>query len=397
MTIRNLHIAMVVRSFSAQGGLELYTHRLVEGLLRHDLRLTVICEEASTTLAHRSLRIVNFPPARPGIRKSQRLEHYYRAASEAVKSHGPFDLVHSQQLPVENAEVVTFHNHTLSRMSAVGTVWENLFNQVKRSIVPAYRLRHHFDRKLCLNARCLVFPSARCRDDFYQTFGAGGLLEDTPPVVAYPGVDPEALAPSPAASSSGANLQRPLTFLFIGRGFRTKGLNVLLEAVRILASRRGDFRLLVAGMRAGPLEHANLRLDGLEKQVSYLGYQEDLDTACRLASVFVMPSRMETFGMSCLQAMRHGLAPIVSRVAGVSELLSDRENALILENHLDAHELSSLMARLMDDRVLLCRLGRAACQLAMRTTWESTVEATLNAYELALGSAKAKAGLRIPG
>src|SRR5215470_8958392 len=158
MTIQSLHIAMVVRSFSPHGGLELYTHKLVDGLLRRGIHVTVICEETDSTLAHANLKTVQFRAADPGLRKSQRLKHYYLAASEAVEDHGPFDLVHSQQLPIAAADVVTFHNHTLRRMSEVGTTLENLFNGAKRALVPAYRLRDHYDRELCLRARCLVFP-----------------------------------------------------------------------------------------------------------------------------------------------------------------------------------------------------------------------------------------------
>ncbi len=388
MTTRNMHIAMVVRSFSPHGGLELYTHRLVEGLLRTGLRVTVICEESSTALTDTNLRIVRFPPAKPGMRKSQRLEHYYGAASNAVEDHGPFDLVHSQQLPVAAADVVTFHNHTLRRMSEVGTTWENLFNRLKRSTIPAYRLRDRFDRELCSSARCLMFPSQRCRDDYYQTFGSNGELSGTPSVVAFPGADPVVAGTSEQRNANQHPDASPMTFLFVGKGYRTKGLNILLEALSILNSRNRDFRLLVAGMRLRPVQQVQLALAGLEERVSYLGYLDDLNPCFRQSSAFVMPSRMETFGMACLQAMQHGLVPIVSRVTGVSEILDNGKNALIQENHLDAHELAALMERLIDDRELLAKLRLSAAELAARTTWESTVAATLHAYELASSSSR---------
>ncbi|HEY9870182.1 MAG TPA: glycosyltransferase family 4 protein, partial [Candidatus Obscuribacterales bacterium] len=338
------------------------------------------------------LRIVHFAQSEPGLAKRQHLLHHYRAATEAVVANGPFDLVHSQHLPVSGADVVTFHNHTTRHMRTVGTLAENLFNQAKSALVPAYRLRREFDRMLCHQARCLVFPSRRCRDDYYCTFGTAGELDGTPSVVAYPGCDPETpdWAKYPVSEETGR--QEPLTFLFVGKGHRTKGLNILLAACRILLARQRSFRLLVAGMSSNSFVRASLDLAGLKQHVRYLGYQSDLDSAFRQAVVFVMPSRMETFGIACLQAMQRGLAPVVSRAAGISELLTHDENALLLDDHLDARMLASLMERLIDDRKLLLRLRNSARDLAARLTWKATAEATLEAYRLAMSSKSNRTG-----
>jgi glycosyltransferase involved in cell wall biosynthesis len=277
-------------------------------------------------------------------------------------------------------------------MCTVGTLAENLFNQAKSAVVPAYRLRREFDRMLCHQARCLVFPSYRCRDDYYLAFGAAGELDGTPSVVAYPGCDPAApdWAKYPVNEETGR--QEPLTFLFVGKGHRTKGLNILLEACRILSARKRSFRLLVAGMRSNSFARARLDLAGLQRHVRYLGYQSDLDPVFRQASVFVMPSRMETFGIACLQAMQRGLAPVVSRAAGISELLTHDENALVLEDHLDARMLASLMERLMDDSKLLLKLRNSARDLAARLSWTATAEATLEAYRMALSAGSDRTG-----
>lgn len=392
MTSQDLHVAMVVRCFSPHGGLELYTYRLVQQLLDKQVRVTVVCQEDCGSLAHPALRIVHFAQPAPGLAKYRRLLHHYRAATEAVIANGPFDLVHSQHLPVSGADVVTLHNHTIRHMCTVGTLTENLFNQAKSAIVPAYRLRWEFDRMLCRSARCLVFPSNRCRDDYYRTFGTAGELDATPSVVAYPGCDPETPDWVKSTVSEQTGRQEPLTFLFVGKGHRTKGLNILLEACRILRAGGRSFRVLVAGMRSNSFVRARLDLAGLQRHVRYLGYQNDLDGVFGQASVFVMPSRMETFGIACLQAMQRGLAPIVSRAAGISELLTDNENALVLKDHLDAGKLASLMERLIDDSKLLLKLRNSACDLSARLSWAATAEATLEAYRVALSSRSHRTG-----
>lgn len=387
------HIAMVVRSFSVGGGLELYAHKLVEGLVAKGLRVTVVCAENKSDFQDRNLDFIHFPVADPKLPKWQRLQHQFQEATDAVKEAGPFDLVHSQHLPIAGADVVTFHNHTVSRLSRVGKPWERAVNCAKVKFAPAYRLRDMYDQMLCRHARCLMFSSKACRNDFYETYGSICALDNTPSVVAYPGADlgGSSTERQPDCSKRDAGT---FTFLFVGRGYRKKGLDVLLKACRTLAGTGRRFKLLVAGMKDKPLDRLRLKFLGLEDMVEYLGFRQDMDAVYAQASALVMPSRLEPFGMAPLQAMRWAIVPIVSRLSGVSEVLKDGENALILENHLDHAELAALMTRMIDEGELLRSMRIGASEVSSTLTWDKCLEATLEGYRLALGS---KATLKSPG
>ena len=115
-----MHIAMVLRQFSAHGGLELYALQLIKGLLEKDIRVTVMCESSDSNFSHQQLNKVQFEPPPQGASKWQRRQHYYNVASDAVAKNGPFDLVHSQHLGINNADVVTFHNHTSCVNNSIG-------------------------------------------------------------------------------------------------------------------------------------------------------------------------------------------------------------------------------------------------------------------------------------
>lgn len=376
---------MVVRSFSTGGGLELYAHKVIEGLLARGLKVTVICEETKTDFKHRDLNLVHFRAPDRHWPKWRKLKHQFAAATEAVRSSGPFDLVHSQHFPVAEADVVTFHNHSVPHLSTVGSSWENLLNKTKALIVPAYRMRDHYDRILCLRARSFIFPSHVCRDDFCRAYQAICDLGHTPYVVARPGSE-LAIMESPPAQDESPFPAEALTFLFVGRGFRRKGLDTLLKACSILRSQDRDFKLLVAGLPGKSLDSLRLAALGIQANVEYLGFRNDMASVYRQASIFVMPSRHDVFGMAPLQAMQSGLVPIVSRCMGVSELMSDHRNALILENHLDAKKLAALMRELIDDRELLQSLRSSVKAVAKATTWDKCAEATLDAYRLAKSS-----------
>jgi glycosyltransferase involved in cell wall biosynthesis len=178
-------------------------------------------------------------------------------------------------------------------------------------------------------------------------------------------------------------------FLFVGRGFRKKGLDILLEACTILNKQYpGKFKLLIAGLKKKGLDSLRLNAMGLQDCVQYLGFQKDMDAVYAQASVTILPSRVEPFGMAPIQGMQRGLVPIVSKISGVAETLHDGENALILQNHLSASELAQHMQKLMTDRESLTKLSANALKTAQKLSWDATVESTVQAYEIALSLKK---------
>lgn len=380
-----LRLAMVVRLFSPRGGLELYTHKLVEQLLERGHYVTVICQENQSDLKHDGLKVEFFPKPEPNLSKAERQRHYFEATTEAVLRCGPFDLVHSQHHPVRQADVVTFHNHTVSRLNLVGMRWEAALNTFKTSFAAAYRARDLYDRHLATTALCRIFTSKTCASDFYKTYK----LEDAPFVVSYPGATIESAildqAP-PLQTGSQTNPDTTFNFLFVGKGFRKKGLDVLYESCALLKSEGYDFRLLIAGLSEKPLDKLRKLKFGLRNHVQYLGFRKDMENVYARARAIVLPSRIEPFGMAPLQGMLFGLVPIVSKVAGVSELLTDEYDALILKNHLDAEELAGHMARLIGDPELTENMSERARITAKKITWDNAVDRTISGYKIALQS-----------
>jgi glycosyltransferase involved in cell wall biosynthesis len=376
-----VHIGMVVCSFSPAGGLELYTWKLVAGLLERGNRVTVFAEEHQR-FEHPLLTIHRIEGVN-SAGKSDKILAGRQQIARAIASAGDIDVLHSQHYAVDNADVVTFHNHTLGRLSKVGFAWERNLNEMKLKLSPAYQARDRADQLLCASAKCLVFPSLAMQEDFYSRFPS--LQQRSAPyVVAHPGADLSTVSPSTNTETD------PFTFLFVGRGYRKKGLDVLLSACAMLKGK--NFQLQIAGLSEKALDGVRLSMKGLQSHVKFLGFCTDMAAVYARAQVLVLPSRVEPFGMAPIQAMRFGLVPIVSRVAGVSEVLEDGKTALILENPLSAAELAEKMTRLMSDRALLAAMQSRARDTAAALTWDKTVDATLQAYDIAL---REKAGNQV--
>lgn len=379
---------MVVRLFSPSGGLELYTHQLVEGLLQKGFLVTVICEQCNSPLIHPNLQVKHFPQASQRLSKADRLNHYLKASTKAVADFGPFDLIHSQHFPVHNPDLVTIHNHTVGWLAKCGKPWEQMVNSAKQSLSSAYKARQVMDKLLYLESAVMIFPSIVCRDDFQTQFDHIRHADPASHIVAYPGVQ---LKEEESSSVSGvrdyistAKNSGLVTFLFVGRGFRKKGLDILLAACSNLRRRGYTFQLHIAGLKEKILDKLRLRVLGLSTYVTYLGFRKDMQDVYSESQALILPSRVEPFGMVALEALAYGVIPIVSKVSGVAEILTDRKNALILKDHLNPKKLADLMAELIEHPRLRDNLKAKAKFKVLEHGWNKTIDATIGAYTWAL-------------
>ncbi len=374
-----------MRQFSAHGGLELYAHKVVEGLLDSGISVTVVCQDKDSDFTHPDLEFKFIETAPKTKNKKIKLEHLFRCGNELLQNLGDVELIHSQHCPSAHADVVTFHNHTTARLSKVGLWWEVLLNEKKRKIIPAYKLREKQDEILCRRALSLIFPAELMKEDFFDNFP---FLKGPPPkpyVVAYPGAAMRDTVEDSTLDSKTSSTADGFNFLFVGRGFRKKGLDILLQACAILKARNsGKFNLLIAGLKAKTADKLRLSLMGLDGYVQYLGFQKDMERVYQRAQAIVLPSRVEPFGMAPIQGMQRGLVPIVSKVSGVAESLQNGHDAILLDDQLSASELAQHMLNLMSDASLYEKLSRNAKLSSAKINWEQTVAQTIKAYEIAL-------------
>lgn len=116
----------------------------------------------------------------------------------------------------------------------------------------------------------------------------------------------------------------PPTALFLGRLTRQKGASFFLRAAALVCEGRPNARFIVAGdgeeLSRLVEESASL---GIARNVLFTGSIGDAcrDRAYRDASVFVLSSLSEPFGLTPLEALRQGTPVILSDQAGVREVL----------------------------------------------------------------------------
>jgi glycosyltransferase involved in cell wall biosynthesis len=163
----------------------------------------------------------------------------------------------------------------------------------------------------------------------------------------------------------------------IGIVARPKDQQVVLEA---LGRVRTPVRLVLAGVDpAGPLA-ARARAVGSPHAVVCVPFTAEVAPLYRLLEIALLPSRMEGFSQSLLEAMALG-KPVVASAAGGNVDLVRHETDGLLVPPLDPAGWARAIERLLGDGHLAASLGARARATARETfSLDRTVERTLELY-----------------
>ena len=177
-------------------------------------------------------------------------------------------------------------------------------------------------------------------------------------------------------------------FGFVGRLSLEKGVDWLIRAMATVVRRHPLSRLLIVGEgpeRSG-LEREAIEL-GLERHVSFVGFQREISPWYSAMDAFALPSLTEGTPVALLEAMAHGLPVIASAVGGVPSVVShDSEGLLVSPANADA--LAAAMLAIAQDDECRNRFSEAASRAVRRSGGLESWAAKLGrVYTAALGQA----------
>lgn len=159
-----------------------------------------------------------------------------------------------------------------------------------------------------------------------------------------------------------------LKILFVGRLVAVKQPEVFVRLARILEEKlpdhRLDFQIVGDGPLRAELETAvrDLKLD--KNQVSFLGWQDDLNKIYGQADIFVLTSRYEGMPNVILEAMARGIPIVATNVGGVSELV-DKSRGILVSSGREC-ELAEAVGKLVSDEDLRFYLGAQGQEFVRR-------------------------------
>ncbi|MCY4060799.1 MAG: glycosyltransferase family 1 protein [Chloroflexi bacterium] len=175
-------------------------------------------------------------------------------------------------------------------------------------------------------------------------------------------------------------------FLFVGTLEPRKNLVGLANAYRELKLEIPDApKLVVVGRPGWHYEQlmAELRMVGIDQHLEIRHDVTDaqLPALYNQALAMVTPSFYEGFGLTALEAMACGTAPIVSCVASLPEIVGDV--GLLIDPHDTATITQALKTALTDDRWREAQ-SQAALRRAAGFRWIDTGRCVLECYDAAL-------------
>ena len=174
-----------------------------------------------------------------------------------------------------------------------------------------------------------------------------------------------------------------LTFIFVGRIVRDKGVNELIEAFDRLSARYGDVRLMIVGRfedRLDPISSVARETIERNKDIVLAGYQHDVRPYLAASDILVLPSYREGFPNVVIQAGAMGLPSIVTDISGSNEIIVDGMNGIVVPKR-SVDRLYEAMVAVVEDREMLRRLSSVArTMVATRYAQHDVWRATLQMY-----------------
>jgi len=171
-----------------------------------------------------------------------------------------------------------------------------------------------------------------------------------------------------------------------------KGLQYLLDAVALIKKRgllRGvEIACVIAG--DGPLREELVKQAqalGIEDEVVFPGFVQDVPGFLACLDVFVIPSVAEGLSITTIEAMAAGLPVVASRVGGLPELVTEGVTGYLVEPR-NSSALAQAILQMIGEPEEARKMGQQGRALACRVfSNEAMVTNTCKVYGQVLASA----------
>ncbi|GAA2014474.1 D-inositol-3-phosphate glycosyltransferase [Catenulispora yoronensis] len=243
----------------------------------------------------------------------------------------------------------------------------------------------------------LVANTAQESDQLIALYGAAPERVHT----VHPGVDLTLFRPG-SRSQARARLGIPedaVVLLFAGRVQRLKGPDILMRAAAEVLRADPDLghRLVVAFV-GGPSGDGQADPDQLTKLATDLGLgahvrveppcpHPELADWYRAATLVVVPSRAETFGLVAVEAQACGTPVVAAAVGGLQTAVRGGVSGVLVEGH-DPVRYAEVIRELMHNPARLATLRKGALSHAAGFGWGEAVDRLIAVYRAAIAGVR---------
>lgn len=341
LVVLGMRVALLKRRLSSIGGSEKYAKAVLSALRERGVEPVLYCIEGKgvpegTTLCPLSI---------PQVGKTLELLLYNRRVQSALSRSQGFRAVLSFDKTLIHTHLRLgggLHRAWLRRKERITPRWA-------RPLIwshPYHRAVLEIERRglTCHALEKVIANSEMVRREVLEIYD----LDPLKVVVIHNGVEwhqlEEPFLNAPMARRDwGLPLDpKGFTFLFVGNGFRRKGL---AQAILALEKLPKEVNLLVVGKDGQlPRYRALVEAKGLGGRVFFAGEQPDPMRFYQLADAFVLPTLYDPFSNATLEALAMGLYVVTTRDNGCSEVIKDFAGTII-EDPLDLDSVAHAMEK----------------------------------------------------
>jgi glycosyltransferase involved in cell wall biosynthesis len=215
---------------------------------------------------------------------------------------------------------------------------------------------------LARRVKTIFTPSEYVKQKVIQRFGVTNVT------VTPNGVDHSRF--HPAARQTRIPLSQKY-ILFVGTLEPRKNLRHLLQVWNEIKDDFNEMWLMIAGVSGNVFR--TIHLSHETERVRFLGYVDDPTLAGLYAnaSLFVLPSQDEGFGLPALEAMASGTPVIVSDGGALPEVVGEAALIFCLS---DQHELTNMLRECLSNARLRATFSEKGLERAKQFCWQTTAE-----------------------
>ena len=327
------HVAILKSHLAAGGGLEKYTLRLAQAFAKKGCRVSILTSKKCTEVeSSQSFNIIKLPAtSKIGFRH---LWQYDQLCQQWIKDQAP-DIIFGMDRNTNQSHYRAgngVHAEYLQKRCKT----DSFLKQLTYSINPLHRSILKIEKSAYENPNLEVLftNSSMVQEEILKHYQ----VDPNKIKVVHNGVEWHDMQPAFAEwPSQQAQILQNLgldpsafQFLFIGKGFRRKGLAYLLKALSHLKERHVQLSVVGEDKKIRAFKAMAESL-GIQQRVKFFGHRNDVIKFYQACDVLTIPSTYDPFANVTIEALAMGLFVVSSKTNGGSEILTP-STGIVIEN-----------------------------------------------------------------
>lgn len=364
-----------VRFYPFTGGVENYVYYLSRELVNSGNQVKVVCANEPDIESKQRVE---------GI-EVERLPYMGKIANTNITtglpgalSDGDYDIIHTHIPTPWSADWSAFYSNSKKKPLVV-TYHNDIIGQGLASLVA--RIYNSVGLNYVLKTAAKIIIT---QPGYLQSSSHLAKYQDKIEVIPN-GVDVEKFQPIQASDNEDKST---IFFLSVLDEFhKYKGLEYLLEALKIVKNNVPDVKLIVGGKGVLLDHHQEMAASlGLKDNVEFAGFIPDEEIAdyYSQASVFVLPSissLQEGFGIVALEALACQTPVVTTDIVGVAQDLKQIKGGIVIPPR-DTHKLADAITQILSDAEMQKEMGQRGRKLVQeKYTWKGVASSMEKVYK----------------